>query len=223
MQFLVRILSYHTIFRLGQYSSDETLNILIFRWYCPMTCWISCKDDTSNIFQMDSIANFGGLHMKFMKVVRKFFSTIRIRIGNSCYSIQFILRDWRTKFYSVATDLLDFWQTNMACKWKHNKRRLFLIISINCWKFENGQIINCFRDFIPKWLTACRRHDLTEGLKDLQCKTLIFAGESSPFHAESVYMSSKMNHKICALVEVGCPFISWVNIYNLYSAASLKI
>ncbi|KAG5078470.1 hypothetical protein AAZX31_20G209800 [Glycine max] len=46
------------------------------------------------------------------------------------------------------------------------------------------------------------RHDLTEGLKDLQCKTLIFAGESSPFHAESVYMSSKMNHKICALVEV---------------------
>ncbi|KAH1229774.1 Protein NDL2 [Glycine max] len=46
------------------------------------------------------------------------------------------------------------------------------------------------------------RHDLTEGLKDLQCRTLIFAGESSPFHAESVYMSTKMNHKICALVEV---------------------
>ncbi|KAL2325401.1 hypothetical protein Fmac_024459 [Flemingia macrophylla] len=46
------------------------------------------------------------------------------------------------------------------------------------------------------------RHDLTEGLKHLQCKTLIFAGESSPFHAESVYMSTKMNKKISALVEV---------------------
>ncbi|CAJ1976223.1 unnamed protein product [Sphenostylis stenocarpa] len=46
------------------------------------------------------------------------------------------------------------------------------------------------------------RHDLTEGLKDLQCKTLIFAGESSPFHAESVYMSTKMDNRNCALVEV---------------------
>ncbi|RDX78875.1 Pollen-specific protein SF21 [Mucuna pruriens] len=46
------------------------------------------------------------------------------------------------------------------------------------------------------------RHDLSEGLKHLQCKTLIFAGESSPFLAESVYMSTKMNNKICALVEV---------------------
>lgn len=54
---------------------------------------------------------------------------------------------------------------------------------------------------------TCRRHDLTEGLKNLQCKTLIFAGESSPFHAESVYMSTKMDKKICALVEVGNPFI----------------
>nr|AFK42089.1 unknown [Lotus japonicus] len=45
------------------------------------------------------------------------------------------------------------------------------------------------------------RHDLTEGLKNLQCKTLIFAGESSPFHAESVYMSTKINGKICAFVE----------------------
>ncbi|KOM55077.1 hypothetical protein LR48_Vigan10g096900 [Vigna angularis] len=46
------------------------------------------------------------------------------------------------------------------------------------------------------------RHDLTEGLKELQCKTLIFAGESSPFHAESVYMSTRMDNRNCALVEV---------------------
>jgi len=59
----------------------------------------------------------------------------------------------------------------------------------------------CFCDFLPR-LTSCRRHDLTEGLKELQCKTLIFAGESSPFHAESVYMSTKMDNRNCALVEV---------------------
>ncbi|XP_030958086.1 protein NDL2-like [Quercus lobata] len=46
------------------------------------------------------------------------------------------------------------------------------------------------------------RHDLTEGLKKLRCKTLIFVGESSEFHAESVYMSAKMGKKNCALVEV---------------------
>ncbi|XP_050886627.1 protein NDL1 isoform X3 [Lathyrus oleraceus] len=46
------------------------------------------------------------------------------------------------------------------------------------------------------------RRDLSEGLKNLHCKTLIFAGESSPFHAESIHMSTKMDSKICALVEV---------------------
>ncbi|KAG2694099.1 hypothetical protein I3760_08G125500 [Carya illinoinensis] len=46
------------------------------------------------------------------------------------------------------------------------------------------------------------RHDLTDGLKKLQCKTLIFVGESSEFHAEAVYMSGKMGRKSCALVEV---------------------
>jgi hypothetical protein len=51
-----------------------------------------------------------------------------------------------------------------------------------------------------------RRHDLTEGLTKLQCKTLIFVGDSSEFHAESVYMSAKMGSKSCALVEVACSF-----------------
>ncbi|TXG65889.1 hypothetical protein EZV62_007164 [Acer yangbiense] len=46
------------------------------------------------------------------------------------------------------------------------------------------------------------RHDLTEDLKKLQCKTLIFVGESSPFQPESVYMNAAMGRKSCALVEV---------------------
>lgn len=46
------------------------------------------------------------------------------------------------------------------------------------------------------------RQDLTESLKRLQCKTLIFVGESSPFHAESVHMSAKMDRKSSVLVEI---------------------
>lgn len=46
------------------------------------------------------------------------------------------------------------------------------------------------------------RYDLTEGLENLQCRTLIFVGESSQFRDESVYMSTKMGKKTCALVEV---------------------
>ncbi|PPR91836.1 hypothetical protein GOBAR_AA28850 [Gossypium barbadense] len=49
---------------------------------------------------------------------------------------------------------------------------------------------------------ALNRHDLTDDLKKLQCKTLIFVGESSPFHAESVHMSDKIGRKNCTLVEV---------------------
>ncbi|XP_054822529.1 protein NDL1-like isoform X5 [Prosopis cineraria] len=51
-------------------------------------------------------------------------------------------------------------------------------------------------------LAINNRRDLTESLKNLRCKTLIFAGASSPFHAESVHMSAKMDKKTCALVEV---------------------
>lgn len=47
-----------------------------------------------------------------------------------------------------------------------------------------------------------RRRDLTESFNKLQCKTLIFVGDSSPFHSESLYMSAKMDKKSCALVEV---------------------
>ncbi|KAK9086801.1 hypothetical protein Syun_029195 [Stephania yunnanensis] len=46
------------------------------------------------------------------------------------------------------------------------------------------------------------REDLSESLKKLQCKSLIFVGESSPFHSEAVHMSAKMDRRNCALVEV---------------------
>ncbi|KAJ4719629.1 Pollen-specific protein SF21 [Melia azedarach] len=63
---------------------------------------------------------------------------------------------------------------------------------------DQGQSLNVMR-----FLKAINeRHDLTEGLKKLQCKTLIFVGESSPFRTESLYMSATMGRKSCALVEV---------------------
>ncbi|KAG6538980.1 hypothetical protein ZIOFF_004132 [Zingiber officinale] len=46
------------------------------------------------------------------------------------------------------------------------------------------------------------RSDLTDALKKLQCRTLIFVGEHSPFHSDALYMAAKMDGKYSALVEV---------------------
>ncbi|XP_019192288.1 PREDICTED: pollen-specific protein SF21-like [Ipomoea nil] len=47
-----------------------------------------------------------------------------------------------------------------------------------------------------------RRPDITEGLKTLQCRTLIFVGDSSPFHSEALHMTAKLDRRYSALVEV---------------------
>ncbi|XP_019457354.1 PREDICTED: pollen-specific protein SF21-like [Lupinus angustifolius] len=47
-----------------------------------------------------------------------------------------------------------------------------------------------------------QRPDITEGLKRLKCRTLIFVGDSSPFHSEALYMTSKLDRRYSALVEV---------------------
>lgn len=59
--------------------------------------------------------------------------------------------------------------------------------SSNVWRFL--QAIN--------W-----RPDITEGLKSLRCRTLIFVGDSSPFHSEALHMASKLDRRYSALVEV---------------------
>ncbi|XP_077227052.1 protein NDL2-like [Tasmannia lanceolata] len=56
---------------------------------------------------------------------------------------------------------------------------------------------------IMRFLQAMnQRYDLTECLKKLQCKTLIFVGDSSPFHSEALHMNAKMDRRKNALVEV---------------------
>ncbi|XVE70568.1 hypothetical protein DITRI_Ditri10aG0082200 [Diplodiscus trichospermus] len=47
-----------------------------------------------------------------------------------------------------------------------------------------------------------RRPDLTSGLKRLKCRTLIFVGDNSPFHSEALHMTSKLDRRFSALVEV---------------------
>ncbi|KAF9614028.1 hypothetical protein IFM89_014828 [Coptis chinensis] len=46
------------------------------------------------------------------------------------------------------------------------------------------------------------RYDITDGLKKLQCRTLIFVGENSPFHTEAIHMAMKLDRRYSALVEV---------------------
>ncbi|KAG5018475.1 hypothetical protein JHK82_014419 [Glycine max] len=46
------------------------------------------------------------------------------------------------------------------------------------------------------------RYDISEGLRKLQCRSLIFVGDMSPFHAEALHMTSKLDRRLSALVEV---------------------
>ncbi|KAK6161939.1 hypothetical protein DH2020_001780 [Rehmannia glutinosa] len=46
------------------------------------------------------------------------------------------------------------------------------------------------------------RPDITDGLRRLQCRSLIFVGENSPFHYEALHMTSKLDRRFSALVEV---------------------
>ncbi|XP_020536623.1 protein NDL2 isoform X4 [Jatropha curcas] len=47
-----------------------------------------------------------------------------------------------------------------------------------------------------------RRPDISEGLRKLHCRSLIFVGDSSPFHSEALHMTSKLDRRFSALVEV---------------------
>lgn len=46
------------------------------------------------------------------------------------------------------------------------------------------------------------RPDISDGLRKLQCRSLIFVGENSPFHYEALHMTSKLDRRFTALVEV---------------------
>ncbi|KAI3827175.1 hypothetical protein L1987_01246 [Smallanthus sonchifolius] len=61
------------------------------------------------------------------------------------------------------------------------------------------------RDSINVWryLQAIdRRPDINEDLESLECKTIIFVGDSSPFHDDALHMTAKLGRNCSALVEV---------------------
>ncbi|KAK3140522.1 hypothetical protein QOZ80_5AG0402120 [Eleusine coracana subsp. coracana] len=61
---------------------------------------------------------------------------------------------------------------------------------------KQGKNIGRFLDAINE------RHDLTDSLRKLQCRTLIFVGENSEFHDDAIHMTTKLDRRYCALVEV---------------------
>ena len=51
-------------------------------------------------------------------------------------------------------------------------------------------------------LASSRRPDISEGLRKLHCRSLIFVGDMSPFHSEALHITSKLDRRFSALVEV---------------------
>ncbi|CAN6194816.1 unnamed protein product [Urochloa humidicola] len=80
-----------------------------------------------------------------------------------------------------------------------------------CSSEPESDIVQACRSFLDQrqgmnvWRfiqTINERKDLTENLKQLQCRTLIFVGENSQFHSEAVHMTAKLDSRYSALVEV---------------------
>lgn len=62
-----------------------------------------------------------------------------------------------------------------------------------------------------------RRSDISEGLRTLGCRTLIFVGENSPFQSEALHMIAKLDRRCSALVEV------WNKHIHCYACWSRKL
>lgn len=78
------------------------------------------------------------------------------------------------------------------------------------WAYFHGQFHVLIHRLSKLFYLSDRRPDITKGLRKLQCRSLIFVGENSPFHSEALHMTSKLDRRFSALVEVfqtGVPFI----------------
>ncbi|KAL5144708.1 Protein NDL2 [Glycine soja] len=81
-----------------------------------------------------------------------------------------------------GSDYLSESDVVQACQRSLDERQ-----SLNVWRFLEA--IN-------------GRYDISEGLRKLQCRSLIFVGDMSPFHAEALHMTSKLDRRLSALVEL---------------------
>ncbi|CAL5339154.1 unnamed protein product [Camellia sinensis] len=97
----------------------------------------------------------------------------------------FLLQRYFSKLYQEVRGSIDVPESDIvqACRRLLDERQ-----SINVLRFLQA--------------IDSRRPDITDGLKRLKCRTLIFVGEDSPFHSEAVHMTSKLDRRYSALVEV---------------------
>ncbi|XP_038981364.1 protein NDL1-like isoform X2 [Phoenix dactylifera] len=63
------------------------------------------------------------------------------------------------------------------------------------------------------------RYDITEELHRLQCRTLVFVGEDSPFYSDALDMTSKLDRRHSALVESHC----WYCLFFWGTNTMLKV
>ncbi|KAH0468017.1 hypothetical protein IEQ34_003050 [Dendrobium chrysotoxum] len=94
---------------------------------------------------------------------------------------EFLLQRYFSKEVRGSTQFLES-DIVQACRSLLDERRV-----VNVWRFLE---------------TMNGRHDLTKDLKNLQCRTLIFVGDSSPFHSDALHMISKLDSRYSVLVEV---------------------
>lgn len=74
------------------------------------------------------------------------------------------------------------------------------------------------------FLLSTRRQDISEGLRKLHCRSLIYVGENSPFHYEALHMTSKLDRRYSALVEVciTVPYRSFIIIWLAWIHLTMK-
>uniref|UniRef100_A0A0D9WRA2 Uncharacterized protein n=1 Tax=Leersia perrieri TaxID=77586 RepID=A0A0D9WRA2_9ORYZ len=130
----------------------------------------------------------------------------------------YILTLFATKYRERVLGLIlvsPLCRTPSWTEWFHNKLMSNLLYYYGmCNMVKDSLLQRYFSKFLDQrqsmnvWRfihTINERHDLTESLKQLQCRTLIFVGQNSQFHAEAVHMTSKLDEGYSALIEVqGC-------------------
>ncbi|KAI8547130.1 hypothetical protein RHMOL_Rhmol07G0171300 [Rhododendron molle] len=77
---------------------------------------------------------------------------------------------------------------------------------------------------VSRFLQAINgREDITEGLKKLKCRSLVFVGEYSPFHADALHMTSNLEERYTALVEGGKVYGSGMRVSGDTGAARCHV
>lgn len=118
---------------------------------------------------------------------------------------------WTEWLYNkVMSNLLYFYGMCGVVKELLLKRYFSKEVRGNAQVLESDIVQSCRRSLeerrssnVWRFLEAINgRPDITEGLGKLQCRSLIFVGDNSPFHSEALHMITNLDSRYSALVEV---------------------